>query len=153
MIAAGAMPALLDTNVPMYAAGAQHAYRDACRWIMTEVAHGRLQVAIDVECIQEILYRYGALGRPADAVTMAIDLLAIVPNVLPVTLADVRAALALYQQHAPQGVRSRDVIHAAVMIGNGLTEIISADRHFDLVAGIHRTDPLDRYQQAQGQSP
>jgi predicted nucleic acid-binding protein len=137
----------------MYAAGAPHPYRDACRWIMNEVAHGRLLVAIDVECIQEILYRYGALGRPADAVTMATDLLALVPIVYPVTPADIQTALALYQQYAPNGVRSRDVIHAAMMANNGLTEIISADRHFDLIAGIRRTDPIQLYQRATNQPP
>src|SRR3954467_12974625 len=61
-------PALLDTAVPMYAAGTPHAYRDACQWVMTEIASGRLQVVIDAELIQEILHRYGAQGRYADAV-------------------------------------------------------------------------------------
>lgn len=146
-----ALPALLDTNVPMYAAGAAHVYRDACQWIMGQIAHGILLVAIDVEIIQEILYRYGALGRHADAVTMATDLLALVPNVYPVTPADVQTAVALYQQYAPHGVRSRDVIHAAVMLNNSISEIISADSHFDLIVGIRRTDPIALFQSACGQ--
>jgi predicted nucleic acid-binding protein len=137
----------------MYAAGAPHPYRDACRWIMNEVAHGILLVAIDVEFIQEVLYRYGALGRHADAVTMATDLLTLVPNVYPVTPADVQTAVAFYQQYALHGVRSRDVIHAEVMLNNGLTEIISADGHFDLMAGIRRTDPIRLYQRASNLPP
>lgn len=148
-----AAPALLDTNVPMYAAGAPHPYRDACRWILNEIARGVLLVAIDVEIIQEILYRYGALGRHADAVTMATDLWTLVPDVYPVTQTDVQSAVALYQQYAPRGVRSRDVIHAAVMLNNGLTEIISADGHFDLMPGIRRTDPIGLYQQASNLPP
>jgi predicted nucleic acid-binding protein len=92
-------PALLDTNVPMYAAGAAHAYRDACRWVMTEIANGRLAVAIDVELIQEILHRL------------------------------------------------------AVMMTNGLTDIISTDTHFDLITNIHRIDPVALYQAAQAQQP
>jgi predicted nucleic acid-binding protein len=147
-----ALPALLDTNVPMYAAGAAHPYRDACQWIMSQTADGLLLAAIDVEVIQEILYRYGALGRYADAVAIATDLLALVPNVYPVTPADVQTAVALYQQYAPHGVRSRDVIHAAVMLNNGISEIISADSHFDLIVGIRRADPIALYQQARGQS-
>jgi len=45
------MPAarLLDTNVPMYAAGAEHALRAPCQWIMAEIAAGRLDVVIDAE--------------------------------------------------------------------------------------------------------
>lgn len=148
-----AAPALLDTNVPMYAAGAPHLYREACRWILSEIAHGILLVAIDVETIQEILYRYGALGRHADGVTMAIDLWTLVPDVYPVTQADVQSAVALYQQYAPRGVRSRDVIHAAVMLNNGLTEIISADGHFDMMPGIRRMDPISLYRQASNQPP
>jgi len=150
---ASVVPALLDTNVPMYAAGAAHPYRQSCQWIMSAIADGVLSVAIDVEVIQEILYRYGALERHVDAVAMATDLLALFPSFYPVTQADVQTALALYQQHAPQGVRSRDVIHAAVMLNNGLTEIISADRHFDLIVGIRRTDPIALYQQERGHSP
>jgi predicted nucleic acid-binding protein len=153
VIGPSAVPALLDTNVPMYAAGRTHPYRDACQWIMTEVAYTRLLVAIDVEIIQEILHRYGALGRHGDAVTMATNLFALVPIIYPVTSADVQTAVGLYQQHAPHGVRSRDVIHAAVMLNNGLTEIISADGHFDLIAGLRRTDPVALYQQAQNQPP
>src|SRR6266542_619692 len=137
----------------MYAAGAAHLYRDACRWIMNEVAQGSLLVAIDVECIQEILHRYGALGRPVDAVTMATDLLALVPIIYSVAPVDVQTAVTLFQQYAPHGVRSRDVIHTAVMLNNGLTEIISADGHFDLIAGIWRTDPLALYQRATNQPP
>jgi hypothetical protein len=33
-----ALLALLDTNVPMYAAGAAHPYRDASQWIMSQIA-------------------------------------------------------------------------------------------------------------------
>jgi uncharacterized protein len=150
---AAVVPALLDTNVPMYAAGAAHSYRDACRWIMTEVTQGRVLVAIDAEIIQEILYRYSALGRHGDAVTMATDLLTLIPTVYPVTEADVRTAVSLYAQYAGQGVRARDLIHAAVMLNNGLTEIISADAHFDRVAGIRRLDPITLFQQAQLRPP
>jgi len=30
-------PALLDTAVPMNAAGTPHPFRDACQWVMTEI--------------------------------------------------------------------------------------------------------------------
>ena len=72
------VPALLDTAVPMYAAGTPHPYRDPCQWVMTEIANGRMQVVIDAEVIQEILHRYGALGRFGDAVRMATDLMTLV---------------------------------------------------------------------------
>jgi hypothetical protein len=74
-------PALLDVSVPMYAAGQAHAYKESCVWIMSEVAAGRLDVAIDTEIVQEILYRYGALQRWDVAVALATDLLTLVPTV------------------------------------------------------------------------
>ena len=144
-------PALLDTAVPMYAAGAPHTYRDACQWLMTEIASGRLQVAIDAEVIQEILHRYGALGRYA--VNVARDLMTIVPQILPVTAADMQTAVTLFQQYAPRGMRARDAIHAAIMQNHGLTHIISSDAHFDLVSGLTRLDPIALHQTATQSSP
>lgn len=111
--------ALLDANIPQYAAGVPHPYRDACQWIMQQVSRGELEAVTDVEVIQEILHRYGALGRYTEAVVVATDLMMIVPNVLAVSAADVQQAVALFQQYAPQGVKSRDIIHAAVMLNKG----------------------------------
>jgi predicted nucleic acid-binding protein len=146
-------PALLDTAVPMYAAGTPHAYRDACQWVMTEIAGGRLLVVIDAELIQEILHRYGALGRHADAVQMARDVMTLVPHILPITAADVQTAVTFFQQYAPRGMRARDAIHAAIMQNHGLTHIISSDAHFDLVAGLTRLDPIALHRAATPSGP
>jgi predicted nucleic acid-binding protein len=109
---------------------------------MTEIAGGRLQVVIDAEVIQEVLHRYGALGRYADAVQMARDLMTLVPHILPITAADMQTAVTVFQQYASRGMRARDAIHAAIMQNHGLTHIISSDGHFDLVAGLTRLDPV-----------
>ncbi len=133
---------LLDVNVLMYAAGREHPYREACQSVLRSVARAEIMVAIDTEIVQEILHRYGALGRYQEAVALANDLLTLVPIVYPVTLRDVQRAVELFQQYAHQGVRSRDVIHAAVILNNGISGIISVDRHFDTIEGIRRIDPL-----------
>ena len=146
-------PAFLDTAVPMYAAGTPHRYRDACQWVMTQIATGAMQVAIDGEVIQEILHRYGALGRHADAVNMARDLMTLVPQIFAVTAADMQTAVTLFQQYAPQGVRARDCIHAAIMRNHGLTDIISPDTHFDLIAGLTRLDPIVLHQSTSQSTP
>jgi predicted nucleic acid-binding protein len=147
------VPALLDTAVPMYAAGTPHAYRDACQWVMTQISSGGVQEVIDAEVIQEILHRYGALGRYADAVTLARDLMTLVPQILPVTAADMQTAVNVFQQYAPRGMRARDAIHAAIMQNHGLIHIISADAHFDLVAGLTRLDPIVLHQTATQSGP
>jgi predicted nucleic acid-binding protein len=140
---------LLDVNVPMYAAGQDHPYRQACSWIMMEVADGRLAAAINAETIQEVLYRYGALRQWTTATTMAASLFELVPIVYPVLAEDARLAIELFKRYAPQGLRARDVLHVAVMQNNGLSEIISVDRHFDRVEGIVRLDPQDLFQRTQ----
>ncbi|MFQ5796899.1 MAG: type II toxin-antitoxin system VapC family toxin [Candidatus Bipolaricaulia bacterium] len=130
-----------DVNIPMYAAGRDHPYRESCRWVMTEITEGRIQAAIDTEIIQELLYRYGALRRPQTGVKIANQLLTIVPTIYPVTPEDVRLAVELFVRYAPQGVQARDLIHVAVMQNNGFSQIISTDTHFDQIQGIRRLDP------------
>jgi predicted nucleic acid-binding protein len=131
----------LDVNVPMYAAGRDHPYKKPCAWVMTEIAKGRMEAAIDTETIQEILYRYGALREWQVAVSMANNLLTILPKLYPLHPADIRLAVKLFEQYAHKGVTARDVVHVAVMKNNGLTKIISTDAHFDLIEGITRLDP------------
>jgi predicted nucleic acid-binding protein len=76
----------LDANVAMYAAGGEHPYRLPCQKVMAAIAGDALRAAIDTEIVQEILHRYGALQRYAEAVTVASDLLAVVELVYPVTI-------------------------------------------------------------------
>ena len=140
--------ALLDVNIPMYAAGQAHPSKEACVWIMTQIAEGKLAAAIDAEIIQEILYRYGALQRWDIAVAMATNLLKIVPTVYPIVTADVQLTVELFERYAPQGVKARDLIHASVMHHNGLSQIISTDKHFDQIAEVTRLDPQELYQSA-----
>lgn len=133
----------LDVNIPMYAAGKVHPYRDACVWVMTELALGHFSVAISTETIQEILYRYGGLQRWGIAVRMAKYLMEIVPLVLPVTESEAHLVVRQFEHYGPLGVPARDLIHAAVMQNHDISQIISTDSHFDQIEGITRLDPLD----------
>lgn len=47
----------------MYAAGAEHAYKQAAVSQLERIADGREQGAIDAEILQEILHRYRSIGR------------------------------------------------------------------------------------------
>lgn len=134
-------PFFLDVNVPMYAAGKAHPYKESCVWVLTEIANGRLDVVIDAEIIQEVLYRYGAMQQWQIGVQMAQNLLDLVPVVLPVTGNDMKTAVSLFAQYAPQGVKARDVLHTAVMQTHQISHIISTDKHFDQIEGMARLDP------------
>jgi predicted nucleic acid-binding protein len=139
----------LDVNVPMYAAGQEHPYRESCAWVMTEIAEGRIAAAMDTEIIQEVLYRYGALRQWRIGVSLTEDLLKIVPTVYPIQLADIRLAVRLFEQYAPKGIPARDVLHVAVMRNNGLSQIISTDTHLDAIREIQRLDPRALFAEAQ----
>ena len=53
------------------------------------------------------------------------------------TLADMHRALDMLERHGAE-ITGRDAVHAASMLNNGLTHIISADSHFDIIEGITR---------------
>jgi predicted nucleic acid-binding protein len=139
----------LDVNIPMYAAGREHPYKEPCAWVMTEIAEGRIAAAIDTEIIQEVLYRYGALRQWRIGVSLTENLLKIVPTVYPIQLADIRLAVRLFEQYAPKGISARDVLHVAVMRNNGLSQIISIDTHLDAIREIQRLDPKVLFTKAQ----
>ena len=139
---------MLDTNIPMYAAGKDHAYKLPCAWVIKEITEDRLSAVVDTEMIQEVLYRFGGAGQWDTALKMATDLIAIATEIYPVRASDTMLCIELCKQYGPQGIRVRDLLHIAVMQTNGLDTIISTDKHFDRIAGIHRLDPQAMYSQS-----
>jgi predicted nucleic acid-binding protein len=109
--------------------------------VLRRVAGEELDVVTNTEVLQEILYRYGAIGeaqRGLHLARLAVDQVG--GDILPVTLADMQMAFDLVARHG-SAIRSRDAVHAATMLTNGLTHLISTDRHFDVLDGITRIDP------------
>ncbi|HDH09521.1 MAG TPA: PIN domain-containing protein [Chloroflexi bacterium] len=137
--------AFIDTNVPMYAAGKVHPYKDACIQILHRVAIGELLACTDAEVHQEIFHRYWSIGLLDKALQVSADFLEVVPDVLPVTVAEIKKTAELAQEYPL--LTPRDWLHLAVMLNNGITEIISADRHFDDIEGITRLDPREFVQE------
>jgi len=97
----------MDVNVPMYAGGREHPLREACVWVMRQTGEGRLDAAVDVEILQEVLHRYGAMGEPEIGVTMATNLLDIVPTIYPITVADLRVTIDVFEKYAHLGITAR----------------------------------------------
>ncbi len=99
---------------------------------------GRLEACASAEVLQEILYRYSSIQR-LDMARQVYELFVeICPVILPVTLADTDRAMEILC--ATPGVSARDAIHAAVMINNGVEQIATFDRGFDVVEGIVRIE-------------
>ena len=131
--------AFIDANIPMYAVGREHPLREPCRLVLQRIVDGDLAACTDSEVHQEMLYRYWSLDQLARGIALSSNFHGVVDMVLPATSTDIATARELggkYSQMAP-----RDWLHLAVMLNNGITEIISADRHFDDVEGITRIDP------------
>lgn len=127
---------LIDSNVPMYLVGAAHAHKTDAQQLLERLVMQGQRLVTDTEVLQEILHRYGAIGR-RDAIQPAFDaLLNVVDEVLSIDLSIVECAKRIMLGH--QGVSARDAIHAAVMERHGIETVFSFDRDFDKLPGVSR---------------
>ncbi len=130
---------MVDSNVPMYAAGQEHPYRNPCRRVLERIVAGELEAVTNVEVHQEILHRYIAIGLTAKGREVSQDFQYIVPLVLPVSLDEIELARDLSARY-PE-LPARDLVHLSVMLNHGIEVVVSADRHFDRCSEIRRLDP------------
>ena len=133
------MRVFVDSNVPMYVAGGEHPHRAPARRFLREVQAGRVQACTSTEVLQEILYRYSAIGRIELGAEIYDLFVRICPEVLDVTLADTDRARELLVEN--EGLIARDAIHAGVMLNHGIERIATFDRGFDRVPGVDRLEP------------
>ena len=129
---------LVDTNVIMYAAGAEHPHKRPSVALLERVAAGELEATIDAEVLQEILHRYRAIGR-WDEGRLVYDLTRrLFPNVVPVTAEVVDRARTVLD--GDSHIMARDALHAAVVMSGGFEALCSYDRDFER-AGLVRREP------------
>ncbi len=133
----------LDTNIFMYAAGAPHPYKGPCVRILSDVESGALVAAINTEVFQEVLYRYSHIKLADKGVRLCREILNYSLTILPVTEADIRLAIDLFDSHREKGLGPRDAIHAATIQNNGISRLMSADADFEPLSFITRIDPLE----------
>ena len=126
----------VDSNVPMYVAGREHALRDPARRLLERARRGHIDICTSTEVLQEILYRYASLKRLDLAATVYDLFVQLCPTVLPVTLADTDRAKSLLM--TVDGLSARDAVHAAVMLNHDISAIATFDEGFDKVHGIER---------------
>jgi predicted nucleic acid-binding protein len=131
----------IDTAVIMYAGGGQHPLRDPCGRIIEQVGDGQLDAVTSTEVVQEIVHRFMAIKQPEVAAAMARRTLETFAPVIPMTHALLRRVPELVRRYP--SLSARDVIHVATCIHEGIDEIVSPDRGFDLVREIRRLAPED----------
>lgn len=130
---------LVDANVLMYAAGAEHPHKRASVAFLERVARGQIEVTTDAEVLQEILHRYRAIGRWEDGRQVYDLTRQLFPSIVPVTARTLdRARLIL---DTDRRIMARDALHAAVVLTERLDGVCSYDRDFDRIKGIARTEP------------
>ena len=130
---------LVDANIFMYAAGADHPHKQPSLAFLRRVAAGEAEAVIDAEVLQEILHRYRAIGR-WDQGGRVFDLARrIVPTVVPISVEIVERAREILDAHTT--VTVRDALHAAAFQAVGAESICSYDRDFDDIGGVIRIEP------------
>ena len=134
--------AFLDTNVPIYAAGAANPHKLPCAEILGLASSYPRNFVTSVEVLQELLHRFSARDRwPVGRYVLARFVSLMRGRTEPVYPEDLDLATELVDLDTRAG--ARDLVHAAVMRRVGVELIISADRGFDRIPGVTRLDPLD----------
>jgi predicted nucleic acid-binding protein len=133
-------PSFIDANLIMYSIGNPHPLRDPCKNILEKIKSRKILGVTNTEVLQEILSRYFSVRRKTHGEIAYQSMLQICVEVFPVGVMDTDKALEILK--TVNGITSRDAIHAATMINNGIKKIISTDSHFDLIPEITRIDPV-----------
>ena len=130
---------LVDANILMYAAGADHPSKGPSISFLEMVATGEIDAAIDAETLQEILHRYRALHRWDDGKAVFDLARRIFVRVIPIDAEVLDRARQLLDTY-PR-LMARDALHAAIVDINALSAICSFDRDFDQISEIQRLEP------------
>jgi len=130
---------LIDANILMYAAGADHPYRLPSIRLLELVALGSVDGALDAVVLQEILHRYRAIGRWEQGIQVYRSARRAIALVFPVTVEVMDRACELL---AIEGSCSaRNAVHAAVVTLERLDGICSFDRGLDSIPDVRRLEP------------
>ncbi len=133
---------LYDTNVFVYAVGAQHPHREPCRAIVTRAQAGSLTGDASPDLLQEFLHqRARRTGDRSAAAALTRDV-ARLCRIGDLTKSDALRALDLFDDH--ERLTARDAMFAAFALNRDIGTILSVDPDFDGIEGLARIDPADR---------
>ena len=132
----------MDTSIPIYAAGRPSEHKTACVKVLEKIERGEINAAIDTEVIQEILYRFHRLDMERQGLELSQNVLRLGMPTLPVLKKNIEEMLILFEKYSGRKVPPHDILHAAVMLGNGMTKVITVDKHFgDIITEVESTEP------------
>ena len=132
----------IDTNIPIYASGREHLYKEPCARVLTIVAVSPLMFVTSAWVLQELVHHYLALRRWELGRQVLRSFTEVMQDrIEPIYEEDVHVAASLADAHPH--VSTRDLVHAAVMRRLSADRVISADTDFDRLPGLIRLDPSD----------
>lgn len=132
---------LVDSNVLMYAAGANHPHKRPSSSFLEKVASGEFEATIDAEILQEILHRYRAIRRWNEGRKVYDLTRQVFPIVIPITADALDLARAILDEH--KNLMARDALHASVIQLHDIDSLCSYDQDFDAIPNISRKEPSD----------
>lgn len=132
----------IDANVPIYAAGRAHRYREPCGRVLLLVAEHPQWFVTDAEVLQELVHRYVSSGRWVLGREVLENFAEVMhERIEPVYADDILRAGRLADELV--GVSARDLVHLAVMRRLNVSRIVTADTDFDGLPEVERLDPTD----------
>ena len=137
------VPAIfIDTNIPIYAAGRPHRYKQPSIEVNALVSRNAEQFVTDAEVLQELIHRYHSIRLWQTGHRVFDEFSAIMAGrIEPMLPQD--AQLAANLADAYPSLDARDLIHLAIMQRLGVTRIVTTDGGFKDLPGIERLDPAD----------
>jgi len=130
---------LVDANILMYAAGADHPNREPSVDLLKRIGVDEVAGVLDAEVLQEVLHRYRAIGRWVEGRQVYDAARTLFPVVLPIATETLDVARGLLDDHVK--LSARDALHAATVLVHGLDAICSFDRGFDAIPSVRRLEP------------
>jgi predicted nucleic acid-binding protein len=131
----------LDSNIFLYAMGTEHPETGPCRRLLAMIAAGEMEAVTSSEVLQEVLYVRLRRGARTDALASVGMIRDLIGEILPVTAADVGEACGLLEKYP--ALDARDAVHAAVAKRAKIALLISVDKDFERIKGLHRVGPAD----------
>src|SRR5713101_6689565 len=105
-------PIFIDANIPMYAAGAEHALKNSCEQVLQLAADRPHAFVTDAEVLQELLHRYLAVRLwPGGRVVIRGFARLMRGRIEPIYGDDSEAAASLVEAYP--GMSARDLLHCA----------------------------------------
>jgi len=108
----------IDANLIMYSIGSPHPLREPCKKFLEKIKSREILVVTNTEVLQEILYRYFSIERRTLGEIAYQSMIEFCTDIFPVRVIDTDKALEILKR--VNGITSRDAVHAATMIHNGI---------------------------------